>query len=178
MQLSPAGIDRPCRQHAPPGGRCRWCHLPLGGGVRQWRGCSKLGDGAEPATFQAFIDPGARERTRASFRCGSLTKQAAQPDPRRYLVVCIRVECRLCRACVFIGSSRALFGFSLAISVGKRRRLGIPTAVTVRWLGLGGAITLRLRESDPEVASSVLGLDENGLRGRAQAAQIRLAACR
>jgi hypothetical protein len=73
------------------------------------------------------------------------------------------------------GLSRAP-GFSLAIAVGNRRRLGIPSPVTVRWLG--GAITLRPRESDPDVASSVPGLDENGVGERAQAAQIRLAACR
>ncbi len=73
------------------------------------------------------------------------------------------------------GLSRA-FGLSLAISVGNRRQLGIPSPVTVRWPG--ESIPLRPRESEPVVGYSVLGWDAKGMGERAEAAQTPLAACR
>ena len=71
-----------------------------------------------------------------------------------------------------LGLSRA-FGLPTAISVGIRRRLGIRHPVTVRWRG--GSIVLRSRESDPVVASSVLGWGEYGMGERAETALTRLA---
>jgi hypothetical protein len=57
--------------------------------VRQWRGCAKVGDGAEPVTFQPFSDPGVRERAPASFSCGGAIEQAARPVSCRYLPACV-----------------------------------------------------------------------------------------
>jgi hypothetical protein len=73
------------------------------------------------------------------------------------------------------GLSRA-FRISLAISVGSRRQLGIPSPVTLRWPG--ESITLRPRKSEPVVGYAVLGWDANGMGERAEAAQTPLAACR
>jgi len=72
-----------------------------------------------------------------------------------------------------LGLSRA-FGLPAAISVGIRRHLGVRDPVSVRWRGQ--SITLRPRESDPVVASSVLGWDEYGMGERAEAALTRLSA--
>jgi FkbM family methyltransferase len=72
-----------------------------------------------------------------------------------------------------LGLARA-FGVAAAISVGIRRRLGMRKAVKVRWRG--EPIVLRPRESDPIVASSVLGWNEYGMGDRAEAALNRLAA--
>ena len=71
-----------------------------------------------------------------------------------------------------LGLSRA-FGVLAAISVGIRRRLGIRQPVKVRWRG--ESIVLRPRESDPVVASSVLGWNEYGMGERAEGALTRLA---
>ncbi len=72
-----------------------------------------------------------------------------------------------------LGLTRA-FGLPAALSVGVRRRLGIRNPVKVRWHG--ESIILRPRESDPVVASSVLGWDEYGMGERAETALNRLAA--
>lgn len=71
------------------------------------------------------------------------------------------------------GLTRA-FGLPAAVSVGLRRRLGIRKPMNVRWHG--ESIMLRPRESDPVVASAVLGWDEYGMGDRAEAALNRLAA--
>jgi len=71
-----------------------------------------------------------------------------------------------------LGLTRA-FGLPTALSVGVRRRLRIRTPVKVRWKG--ESIILRPRESDPVVASAVLGWDEYGMGERAETALRQLA---
>lgn len=121
------------------------------------------------------LTQGVRERTPASCRCAILTEQAARLDRRRHLVACIRAERRSCIACVIIRASRVPLDFSWQDQSAPRRPR-IPRPVKVR--RRGGAITLRPRARDPEIASSVLGRDENGGGGQVQTVQNRLAACR
>jgi FkbM family methyltransferase len=72
-----------------------------------------------------------------------------------------------------LGLARA-FGVAAAISVGVRRRLRLRKPIKVRWRG--EPIVLRPRESDPVVASAVLGWSEYGLGERAESALAGLAA--
>ena len=71
-----------------------------------------------------------------------------------------------------LGLARA-FGLPAAISLGIRRKLGMRKPLTLRWQG--ERIAVRPRESDPVVASSVLGWHEYALGERAETALSRLA---
>ena len=71
-----------------------------------------------------------------------------------------------------LGLARA-FGLPAAISLGIRRKLGMRKPLTLRWQG--ERIAVRPRESDPVVASSVLGWYEYALGERAETALSRLA---
>ena len=71
-----------------------------------------------------------------------------------------------------LGLAKA-FGLPAALSIGIRRRLGVRKPVKVRWQG--EQILVRPRESDPVVASAVLGRDEYGMGERAESALTGLA---
>ncbi|MEQ1784158.1 MAG: FkbM family methyltransferase [Hyphomonadaceae bacterium] len=71
-----------------------------------------------------------------------------------------------------LGLARA-FGMPAAVSLGIRRKFGLRKPVTARWQGQ--RVVVRPRESDPVVASSVLGWQEYALGERAETALSRLA---
>ncbi len=71
-----------------------------------------------------------------------------------------------------LGLARA-FGLPTAVSIGIRRKFGVRKPVMVHWRGQ--QIAVRPRESDPVVASSVLGWHEYALGERAETALARLA---
>jgi FkbM family methyltransferase len=72
-----------------------------------------------------------------------------------------------------MGLARA-FGPLAMMSIGVRRRLRLRGAMTLRWKGQ--PIMVRPRESDPVVASAVLGWSEYGLGAHAEGALAQLAA--
>lgn len=72
-----------------------------------------------------------------------------------------------------LGLVRA-FGLPAAISLALRRRLSMRKSLTLRWRG--ELVMVRPRESDPVVASSILGWDEYGIGDRAEKALSQLAA--